>query len=213
MARKQHTHHYIYKTTCNVTGRYYIGMHSTSNLEDGYIGSGRRLWLSINKHGKESHSIEILEWLPDRSSLKLREKEIVNEDLLKDEMCMNLQIGGGGGFSSTDHQLKMASAGGKSLAKKRKNDLEFDREFKLKMSMSTSEAIANGKIPKWSSTFSWVGKKHSVDTILKMKESKSNYGKGDKNSQFGTIWITNGIENKKIKKDSDIPVDWKKGRS
>jgi hypothetical protein len=188
-------------------------MHSTSNLEDGYLGSGRRLWLSINKHGKESHSIEILEWLPDRSSLKLKEKEIVNEDLLKDEMCMNLQIGGGGGFSSTDHQLKMASAGGKSLANKRKDDLEFDKEFKLKMSMSTSKAIANGKIPKWSSTFSWVGKKHSADTILKMKESKSNYGKGDKNSQFGTMWITNGIENKKIKKDSDIPIDWKKGRS
>ena len=40
---KKHKYHYIYKTTCNVTGKYYIGMHSTSNLNDGYIGSGRRL--------------------------------------------------------------------------------------------------------------------------------------------------------------------------
>jgi len=29
----------------------------------------------------------------------------------------------------------------------------------------------------------------------------------------GTIWITNGIENKRICKDSIIPVDWKKGRT
>ena len=79
MARKEHTHHYIYKTTCSITGKYYIGMHSTSNLEDGYLGSGKRLWYSINKHGKENHSVEILEWLPDRCSLKLREKEIINE--------------------------------------------------------------------------------------------------------------------------------------
>jgi hypothetical protein len=36
---------------------------------------------------------------------------------------------------------------------------------------------------------------------------------GSKNSQFGTMWITNGIENKKIKKDLDIiPEGWYKGR-
>ena len=75
MARKPHKYHYIYKTTCKVNGKFYIGMHSTSNLEDGYIGSGKRLWNSIRKHGKENHECEILEWLPDRSSLKEREKE------------------------------------------------------------------------------------------------------------------------------------------
>lgn len=34
-----------------------------------------------------------------------------------------------------------------------------------------------------------------------------------KNSQYGTMWITNGRENKKIKKDVDnIPDGWYKGR-
>ena len=32
-----------------------------------------------------------------------------------------------------------------------------------------------------------------------MKESKKNHGIGEKNSQFGTIWITKNKENKKIK--------------
>lgn len=35
---------------------------------------------------------------------------------------------------------------------------------------------------------------------------------GEKNSQFGSIWITNGKENKKIKKNSVIPEGWYKGR-
>lgn len=36
--------------------------------------------------------------------------------------------------------------------------------------------------------------------------------RGEKNSQFGTMWITNGTSNKKIMKDSPIPFGWKRGR-
>jgi hypothetical protein len=36
---------------------------------------------------------------------------------------------------------------------------------------------------------------------------------GDKNPQYGTCWITNGINNKKIKKENpEIPNGWYKGR-
>ncbi len=35
---------------------------------------------------------------------------------------------------------------------------------------------------------------------------------GDKNSQYGTIWVTNGIQNKKIKKEQNIPQGWRRGR-
>lgn len=91
----QRKFHYLYKTTCLITDRYYIGIHSTDNLKDGYIGSGKRLWLSIKKHGKENHTLEILEMLSGRKALCEREKEVVTTDLLDDPLCMNLITGGG----------------------------------------------------------------------------------------------------------------------
>lgn len=36
---------------------------------------------------------------------------------------------------------------------------------------------------------------------------------GNKNSQFGSYWITNGISNSKIKKTDAIPEGWYKGRT
>jgi len=94
MPRVQKKYHFIYKTTCTITNRFYIGMHSTDNVSDGYVGSGKRLWYSISKHGKENHICEILEYLPDRKTLSEREKEIVNLILIKDPLCMNLALGG-----------------------------------------------------------------------------------------------------------------------
>jgi hypothetical protein len=89
-------YHIIYKTTCLITGKWYIGMHSTDNLNDGYQGSGTHLWRSIKKYGREQHKTEILEHLTDRASLGEREKELVTKQLLLDVLCMNLIIGGTG---------------------------------------------------------------------------------------------------------------------
>lgn len=115
MARKEKKYHYIYKTTNLVNQKYYIGMHSTDNLEDGYIGSGKRLWNSIKIFGKDNFKCEILEMLPDRSSLKERERELVNENVLKDKMCLNLQPGGGGGFVDEDHKKKFQKSGRRAV--------------------------------------------------------------------------------------------------
>jgi len=82
-----------------ITNKYYIGIHSTNNLNDGYKGSGRNLWYSLKKYGKENHKLEILEYYDDRKSLTKRERDLVNEKTIKDEMCMNICLGGGGGNS------------------------------------------------------------------------------------------------------------------
>ena len=129
MGRKKANIHYIYKTTCNVTGKWYVGMHSTSNLEDGYIGSGLRLRRSIRKYGVDNHTKEILEYCNSREELVLREIEIVNSELVSDENCMNLKCGGSGGFCNEEHRLKCYEAGliGKRI--RLANDLEYRKNY------------------------------------------------------------------------------------
>ena len=61
----------------------------------------------------------------------------------------------------------------------------------------------------------WTGKTHSEETkkLIGMKNSISQ--SGSRNSQFGTMWITNGMENKKINKedlDKWVSLGYTKGR-
>ena len=73
MSRKQKQYHFIYKTTDTRNGNFYIGMHSTDNLNDGYVGSGLRIKNLKYKHGVEIFTVEKLEFFKNRESLKNRE--------------------------------------------------------------------------------------------------------------------------------------------
>jgi hypothetical protein len=210
--RKEKKYHYIYKTTNLKNDKFYVGMHSTDNLNDGYLGSGTRLRRSTRRNGIENFKIEYLEFFDNRIDLANREKQLVNEELLKDPMCMNLKPGGTGGFSNENHKQKFLlerinkSApklgginGQKSLSLKR-NNLEFDKKWKE----SISKALKGNQ--------NWLGKSHSEETKQKIGLANSSKQKGEGNSQFGTCWITNGIENKKVKKTDKLSEGWKFGR-
>jgi len=209
MARKEKRYHFIYKTTNLLTGRYYIGMHSTDDLNDGYMGSGKRLRYSVNKYGKENHKVEVLEFFKSRDELKKREKEVVTFNEIAKEDCMNLKPGGTGGLSSKKH-LNNLRKGASDWMKKKWKEKKF-REMHCKLSKKRmKQHHKNGKI----NYATFTGKNHSVNTKKKMSE-KAKLRTGNKNSQFGTCWITlNGI-NKKIKKEQlpeFISHGWSKGR-
>ena len=214
MPRSEKTIHYIYKTTCLVNNRYYIGMHSTSNIEDGYMGSGRRLRISIRKYGGDNHKKEILEFHSNRDELAEAEKIIVNKELLSDVLCMNLMCGGKGGFISEEQQRHRSQCAGKKFSQIRKENPEIDQQYREKMRIITSNGFLMGTRPKkWG--MDWNGAKHTNETIQKMKEVKKGWGIGETNSQYGTCWITKNNENKKIKKDeieSYLLLGWVKGR-
>lgn len=213
MARaEKRKYHYIYKITCNITNRFYIGMHSTDNLNDGYFGSGKRLWFSINYHGKENHAKEILEYLPSRILLKEREKELVNKELLSEDLCMNLKEGGDGGFSSEEHMIKCSKAGGQVHAKRLIDDEEYRNRMNLKSSVLLKRAHKEGK---FLNSLRFKGKTHSEETKQLISEKRKGTGTGETNSQFGTCWITKDSVNKKIKKEdleSYLKEGWLKGR-
>ena len=212
MPRKSKKHHFIYKTTNLINNKFYVGMHSTDNLEDGYVGSGKRLGNSIQKYGLENHGFEILEFLSSREELKKREAEVVNEELLADPLCMNLKFGGEGGWDHTK-SMDLKARQFRAVEAKRNNG-SHGRNLQLYPDIWKSgiEAISNkrksGEIPG-----SWTGKKHSEETKQKMRKSKN---AGNSNSQFGTCWINDGQEVKKVKKEelqSWLDQGWRKGRN
>jgi hypothetical protein len=188
--------HYIYKIT-RTDGKYYIGLHSTDDLEDGYFGSGQLLWKSIKKHGKEKHSKEILEFHESRTAVKLRERELVDEECLKDPLCMNLRLGG---------------EGGGILAEKNKTNGFHRKGFDAMMLKKDLSASAK-KV--WAlhreKMLSVVGKNttkmieaaSSKEAIEKKKNTFKERGhmQGEKNSQYGTCWVTNAQGSLKIKKE------------
>ena len=181
----QRKYHFIYKIICSVTNRYYIGMHSTDDLEDGYLGSGSRLARSKRKYGKDSHSIERLEFLPDRESLRKREEELVTEELLKDPLCMNL-IMGGGDFHLTPNQYDARNKKCNSLlVEKIKSDPELKKNFSDQMANKNKTHSKRWNVI--SNKTRCIGRVASQDTKDRLSVSQS----GEKNSQYGSVWIFN----------------------
>jgi hypothetical protein len=80
----KHMKHFIYKTT-HTNGKYYIGRHSTDNIEDGYIGSGK--WPRSIKD-KSTLTREVLEYATDQIALTELEGQYLAEHYGKPN-CMN----------------------------------------------------------------------------------------------------------------------------
>lgn len=182
---KTHKYHYTYKTTCKETNHYYLGMHSTNNLDDGYLGSGKLISRSINKHGAERYSIEILEYFPNRESLAASEKKIITQEVLDDELCLNLKLGGEGGWAHVNQwpdtrSRKLSPERCKQLSELHKGS-KRSIETKLKMSLNhkgmigcqhsdeAKQKIRDGNLKMCGENNGFFGKTHSEETKTKFK--------------------------------------------
>jgi len=212
MARKEKEYHFIYKTTNLINGKYYIGMHSTNDLNDGYMGSGKRLRYSLNKYGKENFKFEILEFLPNRNSLKEREKEIVDLNEIFKKECLNLIVGGEGGFISIEGVKRGGKNGLVRKIREEKNlKTEWYQNYIKKHSYGLKQSYSNGNREK-KQPLNWIGRKHKEESKKKIGEKNSIKQTGSGNSQFGMCWITNEKENRKIHRGDLIPDGWRLGR-
>lgn len=190
------------------------------------MGSGKILKGSIAKHGIENFKKETLFQFDNESDMNAKEAELVAEEFCLREDTYNICVGGQGGFSYINNNPELVAkrdtyknklagriAANKVLAKKYgsqnftakklETDQTFSDEFHKKVSIGLKRKFEKDG-------HHWNGKRHSEETKKKMSKSKN---VGSSNSQFGTMWITNGQENRKIKKDVDIiPKGWYKGR-
>ncbi|QPI13799.1 homing endonuclease [Serratia phage 4S] len=101
--------HVLYKTTNIKNGKIYIGIHSTNDLDDGYLGSGNAIRNAISKYGKEAFKKEILCECPTREDAFKLESLIVNDEFIKDPMNYNMRPGGIGQTDISNHYKTVSS--------------------------------------------------------------------------------------------------------
>jgi hypothetical protein len=198
----------IYKITNQINGKFYIGKHQTEDLDDAYMGSGRRLNYAFKKYGIENFTKEYLEILDSEEKMNLAERILV---VLDEEVSYNLCSGGKGGWGYINKEGKRGNGfadPNQSVNREKAWEscklLWKDPEWRERNAKVRSQNMKGKQI--------WLGKKHSKETIKKMKASQKGLQSGSKNSQFGKMWITNGVESRKIMKDDLIPEGWRKGR-
>lgn len=102
----------VYKTTCQVNGKCYIGKHQTENPDifDGYLGNS--IWVNrtdrlknpefpfhfaVKKYGIENFKRETLFVFDTAEEAFTKEAELVNEDFIKKDDNYNVVLGGKGG--------------------------------------------------------------------------------------------------------------------
>lgn len=109
-------YNFVYKTTNLVNGKIYIGVHSTTNLNDRYLGSGNRLALAFEKYGMENFSRDILEFFDTREECYKREAELVNTDFILRSDTYNITEGGYGVRTHSPEGLQKLSEYAKNKA-------------------------------------------------------------------------------------------------
>ena len=252
-------YNYFYKITNNLNNHYYYGIHSTDNINDGYMGSGIRLQYAYKKYGIENFTKEILKYFGTREEAAEYEAEMVTEQLVKDNECYNCIVGGDSfnliGMvvvydvfekcnkvvtqtefkSNTDRYKGMTH--GSVIVKDNGTDKfihisveEFKTNpfyYKTPMTGKITAVDKQGNYfavsiddPRYLSgelKHIWCGRKHKEEDIEKVKKTfaKIKHQQGEKNSQFGTCWVTKDGFSKSIKKEDlekYISEGWKKGR-
>jgi hypothetical protein len=200
-------HYTVYETTNLLNGKTYIGKHITNDPEDAYLGSGKLLRRAIEKYSRDVFQKTVLFDFDNEVDMNKKESQLVTEEYCALPSNYNLCRGGQGGFGYINqHGLANKSKERyhtqAHLERWEKRRRPMDKEI----SRLGNEAMLT-KYPK--SPF--YGRTHSEEAKAKISKSMSDMT-GSKNSQYGSIWINDGITSKKLPKDTPIPVGWSKGR-
>lgn len=177
---------YIYKTTCIVTGKYYIGMHSTRDITKPYYGSGTLIKRSISKHGRANHVVEILRMCENRDELIRAEEQIITDAMINDPNCLNLMPGGRGGFDD-DRRSKSLSVRRELL-----QDPAYRENIRKKYAINGSKVTEQGR----RNCSEALRKKYADDPDFKQKQAQSalsrcllSHQKRKEKEDAGWIWV------------------------
>jgi len=97
--------HLLYKTTNLKTGKIYIGVHTTDIEDDGYMGSSKILKEDIKELGIENFKREIIKYCDSVEEALTEERNIVNDEFIRNTFTYNRTRGGRGGWFKLNPKL------------------------------------------------------------------------------------------------------------
>lgn len=211
----------IYKTTNKINGKIYIGKHKTVDPNDDYLGSGTVFNEAKVKYGRENFMKEVLFIFDNEAEMDAKEAELVTEEFVLEDTNYNICPGGQGGwgyvnlsgFNRTEwhkennsfHMKNMSKKGNEQKKILSETNPSWKENYLKKLSISQKKYIKEHGNQS-------LGTHHTEEWKQKHSAIMKGKAKGKNNSQFGSMWITNGNENRKIKNVDDIPEGWNKGR-
>lgn len=179
----------LYKITNLINGKMYIGQHTTSNLDDGYMGSGVALHNAFKKYGIENFRKEWIMFCEDSDELNYYERVFVDQNWMDRSDTYNLILGG------DMYQL------GKKLSKESRK--KISEKTKKRLSDKTNHPMYGKHTIPWNKgkkglQVAWnKDKKMSEESRLKLSESRKLYCKNNPNStdrNSGKHWYNNGVK-------------------
>jgi hypothetical protein len=159
---------------------------------------------AIAKYGIENFSKTVLHVFDTEAKMNLAEKILV---VIDPEVSYNICPGGHGGFGYINRTLsgkdKHIDKATKAWLHLHNTDAEWRKWKGQRISQSllaVSDKLSKIHKAKFTNRSGYFyGLKHSPESIRKMSEANKGKRCGAENSQAGTCWITNGVDNKKIK--------------
>lgn len=150
-------HNLVYKTTNLVNGKFYIGVHSTNKIEDGYLGSGRIFKRALKKYGLESFFREILFDFPTAEEAFAKEEELVTLEFINQKDNYNFKTGGGQGLVSEETRKRQSLANKRPWLGKRGSEIPwFGKPISEERKQHLSKLRMGENNPMWGKT----GEKH-----------------------------------------------------
>jgi hypothetical protein len=172
-------YHVIYRIDNTTNGRFYIGKHSTNNINDNYLGSGKALLRAIRKYGKDNFKKSILFIYDNEEDALAKEKELVNEEFVSRKETYNITEGGKGSWSHVKHLVPARDTNGKvvqatpeqikngSFSGINKDTISvYDKDGNCLRIPLNDERIATGEVSVWSKgTFVGIDSKGNMKRI------------------------------------------------
>lgn len=211
---EQKKHYLVYKTTCLLNGKIYIGQHQTYDPNDNYLGSGRELKQDIQNLGRENFKREILFDFDNFEDMDNKEKELVTEEFVAREDTYNVRLGG----QDVDwHELEMrgvikhtrerAILASKAFAEKLRTDAEYRKNYSLRMRELMHKRFREHPELLEKFRYGFMGKHHTEEVKHRISIANSISKLGKNNPNYGKRWISDTFNEIVYLQDKTIPLE------